>query len=105
MPSLTRSGVSKKIEDREERNRLKQMLERIDPPPGMGYIIRTAGVGRSEGELRKDLEYLFKLWNTIAKRVRSERAPSIVYQESDIVIRTISDVFTPDVMEVVIDDE
>src|SRR5262245_19848948 len=55
MPSLSRSGVSKKIEDRQERDRLKQLLERIDPPPGMGYIIRTAGIGRSEDELRRDL--------------------------------------------------
>jgi ribonuclease E len=105
MPSLTRSGVSKKIEDREERNRLKQVLERIDPPPGMGYIIRTAGVGRSEDELSKDLDYLLKLWNTIVKRVRSDRAPAVVYQESDIVIRTIRDVLTPDVDEVLIDSE
>ena len=105
MPSLTRSGVSKKIEDREERNRLKQVLERIDPPPGMGYIIRTAGVGRSEDELSKDLDYLLKLWNTIVKRVRADRAPADVYQESDIVIRTIRDVLTPDVAEVLIDAE
>ncbi|HYC77335.1 MAG TPA: Rne/Rng family ribonuclease [Planctomycetota bacterium] len=105
MPSLTRSGVSKKIEDREERARLKQLLERIDPPPGMGYIIRTAGVGRTEEELSKDLDYLLKLWNTIVKRVRGERAPAVVYQESDIVIRTIRDVFTSDVGEVLIDSE
>lgn len=105
MPSLTRSGVSKKIEDREERQRLKGLLERIDPPPGMGYIIRTAGIGASEDELRKDLDYLLKLWNTIVKRVRSDRAPSTVYQESDVVIRTIRDVFTPDVVEVLVDDE
>jgi len=105
MPSLTRSGVSKKIEDREERQRLKGLLERIDPPPGMGYIIRTAGIGASEDELRKDLDYLLKLWNTIVKRVRSDRAPSTVYQESDVVIRTIRDVFTPDVVEVLVDNE
>ncbi len=105
MPSLTRSGVSKKIEDREERHRLKQLLERIDPPPGMGYIIRTAGIGRSEEELKKDLDYLLKLWNTIVKRVKSDRTPSTVYQESDIVIRTIRDTFTADVNEVIIDNE
>ncbi len=105
MPSLPRSGVSKKIEDRDERARLKKILEEIDPPPGMGYIIRTAGIGRTKEELEKDLEYLLKLWNTIAKRVRAERAPSIVYQESDLVVRTIRDVFTPDVAEVVVDNE
>jgi ribonuclease E len=105
MPSLSRSGVSKKIEDRGERERLKQLLERIDPPPGMGYIIRTAGIGRSEDELRKDLEYLLKVWNQIVRRVRDDRAPSRVYRESDIVIRTIRDVYTPDVTEVMIDSE
>jgi ribonuclease E len=105
MPSLTRSGVSKKIEDRDERNRLKKLLEKIDPPPGMGYIIRTAGIGRTEEELSKDLDYLLKLWNTIVKRVRGERAPAVVYQESDIVIRTIRDVLTPDVKDVLVDHE
>ena len=105
MPSLTRSGVSKKIEDREERGRLKRILEDIDPPPGMGYIIRTAGIGRTKDELEKDLEYLLKLWNTIVKRVRSERTPSIVCQESDLADRTMRDVFTPDVTEVVVDNE
>lgn len=105
MPSLTRSGVSKKIEDRAERSRLKRILEEIDPPPGMGYIIRTAGVGRNREELEKDLNYLLKLWNTIVKRVRKEKAPTMVYQESDLVVRTIRDVFTPDISEVVVDNE
>ncbi|MAB89860.1 MAG: ribonuclease E [Planctomycetes bacterium] len=105
MPSLSRSGVSKKIENREERQRLKRVLEEIDPPPGMGYIIRTAGIGRSKTELEKDLLYLLKLWNTIVKRVRNDRAPSLVYQESDLVVRTIRDTFTPDVDEVIIDNE
>ncbi len=105
MPSLSRSGVSKKIENRQERQRLKKVLEEIDPPLGMGYIIRTAGIGRDKQELEKDLLYLLKLWNTIAKRVRSDRSPSLVYQESDLVVRTIRDTFTPDVDEVIIDNE
>jgi ribonuclease E len=105
MPSLSRSGVSKKIEDREERVRLKRILTKVDPPPGMGYIIRTAGVGQDVGDIIRDLEYLLKLWNTIVKRVKSERAPASIYQESDAVIRTIRDSFTPDVGEIVVDNE
>ena len=105
MPSLSRSGVSKKIENRTERQRLKRLLEEIDPPLGMGYIIRTAGIGREKNELELDLEYLLKLWNTIVKRVRGDRSPSIVYQESDLVVRTIRDVFTPDVESVLVDNE
>lgn len=105
MPSLSRSGVSRKIGDRTERERLKKILEEIDPPHGMGYIMRTAGIGRQKEELEKDLEYLLKLWGTIVKRVRSERAPSLVYQESDLVVRTIRDVFTPEVVEVLVDNE
>ncbi len=103
MPSLSRSGVSKKIEDRVERQRLKKILVEIDPPPGMGYIIRTAGIGATREELEKDLEYLLKLWNTIVKRVRSERAPAVIYQESDLVIRTIRDAFGPEIEEVLTD--
>lgn len=105
MPSLTRSGVSKKIEDRAERQRLKKILEEIDPPAGMGHIIRTAGIGRQKEELERDLEYLLKLWTTIVKRVRSDRAPALVYQESDLVVRTIRDIFTPEIEEVIVDNE
>lgn len=105
MPSLTRSGVSKKIEDRSERQRLKKILEKIDPPVGLGYIIRTAGVGKSLQDIVRDLEYLLKLWNTIVKRVRTEKAPAPIYQESDVVIRTIRDAFTHDVEEVLVDHE
>ncbi|MCB9833246.1 MAG: Rne/Rng family ribonuclease [Planctomycetes bacterium] len=105
MPSLSRSGVSKKIEDKDERSRLKKILAKIDPPPGMGYIIRTAGVGQDIGDIVRDLEYLLKLWNTIVKRVKSERAPAMIYQESDVVIRTIRDTFSPEVDEVWVDNE
>jgi ribonuclease E len=105
MPSLSRSGVSKKIEDRDERSRLKKILGKIDPPQGMGYIIRTAGVGTNVLDIIRDLEYLLKLWNTIVKRVRSERAPASIYQESDAVIRTFRDTFGPEVDEVWIDNE
>ncbi len=105
MPSLSRSGVSKKIEDRGERSRLKRLLAKIDPPPGMGYIVRTAGVGQDLREIVRDLEYLLKLWNTIVKRVKSDRAPACIYQESDVVIRTIRDTFSQDVSEVWVDNE
>ncbi|MCA9320726.1 MAG: Rne/Rng family ribonuclease [Planctomycetes bacterium] len=105
MPSLSRSGVSKKIEDKDERSRLKKLLAKIDPPPGMGYIIRTAGVGQDVMDIIRDLEYLLKLWNTIVKRVRAERAPAPIYQESDVVIRTIRDTFNHDVQEVWVDNE
>ena len=77
--------------------RLKRILTKVDPPPGLGYIIRTAGVGQDIRDIVRDLEYLLKLWNTIVKRVRNDRAPTMVYQESDLVVRTIRDVFTSDV--------
>ncbi len=105
MPSLSRSGVSKKIEDKDERRRLKRVLEKVEPPSGMGYIVRTAGIGQDPMDVVRDLEYLLKLWNTIVKRVKSERAPAMIYQESDTVIRTIRDAFTDDVLEVVVDND
>jgi ribonuclease E len=105
MPSLARIGVSKKIRDIEVRRRLKSAIRDIGPPEGLGVIVRTAGANRAKEELAKDLEYLVSLWETLKRRVQSSRVPATIYRESDLVIRTIRDVLTPDVKELIVDSE
>ena len=105
MPALGRVGVSRKIEDEDERRRLKDILYELDPPKGLGFIVRTAGAGKSRQELERDLAYLLRLWKVIVERVQNIPAPIDIYEESDIVIRTIRDVLTSDIDNIWIDDE
>lgn len=105
MPSLSRCGVSRKIMDERERKRLKKLMEELGPPPGMGFIVRTAGVDRSKKDIQKDLDYLMRLWKVFDRRLASGRAPQVMYEESDLAIKTMRDVFTPDISEVLVDSE
>lgn len=105
MPALGRVGVSRKIEDEDERRRLKDILYDLDPPKGLGFIVRTAGSGKSRQELERDLAYLLRLWKVIVQRVQTIPAPIDIYEESDIVIRTIRDVLSSDIDNIWIDDE
>ncbi len=104
MPSMSRTGVSRKIEDERERKRLKKILEQLDVPPGMGVIVRTAGVGRSQDDLRRDLDYLTSAWENFSRRLKSGHGPAPLYQESDIAIRTVRDLFTSETEAVIVDD-
>ncbi|HZU98965.1 MAG TPA: ribonuclease E/G, partial [Planctomycetota bacterium] len=104
MPSISKCGVSKKITDDIERRKLRQLLQGLNPPAGMGYIIRTAGIDRTRAELARDLTYLLNLWKAILKRVKTEESPATIYKESDLVIRTMRDIFSGDIEEAVIDD-
>ncbi len=105
MPALGRVGVSRKIEDEDERHRLKDILYDINPPKGLGFIVRTAGQGRSQQELSRDLAYLLRLWKVIARRVQKQAAPVDIYEESDLIIRTIRDIVSTDIDSIVIDRE
>jgi ribonuclease E len=104
MPSLERTGVSRKIDDDRERRRLKRILQSLDIPEGMGVIVRTAGIGRTKTEIKRDLEYLLLAWEDFAKRLRAGRNPAPLYQESDVAIRTMRDLFTPETESVSVDD-
>jgi ribonuclease E len=97
MPSLGRVGVSRKIEDDGVRRKLRQMLLQLNPPEGLGFIVRTAGADRTQLELSRDLAYLMRLWEVIVRRIKKMPAPIEIYEESDIVIRTIRDIFNTDV--------
>ncbi len=103
MPALGRVGVSRKIEDEDERYRLKDILRELNPPKGLGFIVRTAGAGRSRRELSRDLAYLLRLWKVIARRVQKQAAPVDIYEESDLIIRTIRDIVSTDMDAIHID--
>lgn len=103
MPGLSRRGVSRKIADEAERNRLRGILSKVDIPKNMGVIARTAGRSRSETDITRDLDYLLRLWHTISQRAERSRAPAMVYQESDPVTRVIRDVFSEDIRKIVVD--
>ncbi|NLF73717.1 MAG: Rne/Rng family ribonuclease [Candidatus Anammoximicrobium sp.] len=104
MPALGRVGVSRKIEDDEERRKLRDTMLELNPPKGLGFIVRTAGQGRSRKELSRDLAFLLRLWKVIVRRVRKQPAPVDIYEESDMIIRTIRDMFTSDVDAIFVDE-
>lgn len=103
MPGLQRVGVSRKIEDEEERRKLRRLMYQLSPPEGLGFIIRTAGLDRTQDDLQNDLAYLVRLWRTIVRRLEQTPAPTDVYEESDMMLRTIRDIFTNGVDAVHID--
>lgn len=104
MPALGRVGVSRKIEDDEVRRRMRDIMLELNPPKGLGFIVRTAGADRPKKELSRDLAYLLRLWKVIVRRVRKLPAPAEIYAESDMIIRTIRDIFSADVDAIYIDE-
>jgi len=104
MPALGRVGVSRKIEDEETRRRLREIMQELNPPRGLGFIVRTAGADRTKKELSRDLAYLLRLWKVIVRRIRKLPAPVDIYQESDMIIRTIRDIFSGDIDAIYIDE-
>jgi ribonuclease E len=104
MPALGRVGVSRKIEDDEVRRKLRDVMLELNPPKGLGFIVRTAGIDRTKRELSRDLAYLLRLWKVIVRRIKKYPAPIDIYEESDMIIRTIRDIFTGDVDSIYIDE-
>ena len=104
MPNNPRAGgVSRRIEGA-DRSELREALSQLTLPEDMGLIVRTAGVGRSTEELQWDLDYLLKLWEAIKVSGESRKAPFLIYQESDVIIRSIRDHLRADISEIVVDD-
>ncbi|MGV6827547.1 MAG: ribonuclease E, partial [bacterium] len=103
MPKNPRAGgVSRRIEGK-DRAELKEALSELEMPQGMGLIIRTAGIGKQSEELQWDLDYLLSLWEAIEKSDEERKAPFLVYQESNVIIRSIRDYLRGDIGEIVID--
>ncbi len=105
MPDMERHGVSRKIDDEEQRREIRRILDELDPPEDFGFIVRTAGMGRTKTELKRDLAYLMRLWKQIERRMKSGGGPAELYRESDLVIRTLRDVLSNDVKRIIVDDE
>lgn len=103
MPNNPRAGgISRRIEG-DDRSELKEALDSIEVPRGMGVIVRTAGVGRSPEELQWDLNYLLQLWSHIDEASKESKAPTFLFQESNVIIRAIRDYLRPDIGEVIVD--
>jgi len=105
MPGGKGMGISRKIEDEKERQRLKQIMDSLNIPGAFGAIVRTAGKDRKKGELSKDIRYLLRLWENIKRRGLSSPAPFLLYKERHLAIRAIRDRFTSEVNEILIDDK
>ena len=105
MPFSGQCGISRKIENREERNRLKKILRELTIPEGMGVIIRTAGEGKKARYFVRDLHILLKTWEMIQKRISESNKPVCLYQEPDLVERTVRDFLTEDIDRVLVDNK
>jgi ribonuclease E len=105
MNSDAAKGVSKRIEDPAVRKRLKNILATFEPPEGFGFIVRTAAADRSEDDIKLDYEFLKRLWAEIESLSGRARAPACLYQEADVVVRTLRDTAAADVQSIVIDQE
>jgi ribonuclease E len=105
MPGSSTNGISRKIEDEEERKRLKEIITSLKVPQGLAVIVRTAGLGCNKTQLSKDLNYLLRLWKNINHKGMQEKPPAILYKERSLSVRSIRDYFTAEVNEILIDDE
>ena len=105
MPNNPRAGgVSRRIEG-DDRQGVREALDSVEVPEGMGVIVRTVGVGRTSEELTWDLEYLTKIWDAIQAASTTKNEPFLIYQESNAMIRALRDHFRNDITEIIIDDE
>ena len=105
MPGSDSRGISRKIEDEAERTRLKEIVDKLDLPEGFGIIVRTAGEGCTKTMLAKDVQYLLRLWHNITAKAVKATAPAALYKDRNLAVRSIRDHFTPEIKEILIDDE
>ena len=102
MPTVDHIGISRRIASDKERRRLREIVESMRPA-GSGFIVRTVAENVSERELKSDMEFLIKLWNEVVRRAASGRCPSLIYNDLDLLLRTVRDLFTADVEKLIID--
>ncbi|MFO8013215.1 MAG: Rne/Rng family ribonuclease [Phycisphaerae bacterium] len=105
MPHLGRLGVSRKIENEGQRRKMREQLASLNPPSDLGFIVRTAGKDRSKKDIQRDLNYLIRLWKVVRGRAKSDKAPAEIFRESDLVLRTLRDAYTPDIKTIWVDSD
>jgi len=103
MPQGNQVGISRRIEDDEERKRLRLIFNELKLPKDVGFIVRTAASGKSKQELFRDAQFLLKLWGRLKKIIEKKSAPSLIYEEYDLTLRAIRDSFSDDVTKLVVD--
>jgi ribonuclease E len=103
MPNTARGGgISRKITNLQDRKRLKAIAQELEVPEGMGLIIRTAGASRTKQEIKRDFEYLLRLWENVRDLTLQSTAPSLVYEEGDLIKRSIRDLYSKDIDQIVV---
>ncbi len=103
MPNTARGGgISRKITDNDDRKRLKEIASELEVPEGMGVILRTAGASRTKPEVRRDFEYLLRMWESVRSLTLESSAPSLVYEEGSLIKRSIRDLYGKEIDEVVV---
>lgn len=105
MPQMDHVGVSRKVEDDEIRRDMRKILDELELPEGFGFILRTAGLGQTKRELKRDLAYLQRLWKDMERRWKHGKKPRLLYSESDLLVRSLRDLVTADIDRVIIDNE
>ncbi len=104
LPNKPGSGISRKVEDEEDRQKIKNIIKQIKIPENMGFIVRTAGYNRTKQEFSRDYQHLVRLWKEINKKAKSIDKPSLIYQETDFGVRSIRDYLTSEIDEIMVDD-
>jgi ribonuclease E len=103
MPNTARGGgISRKITNSQDRSRLKSIAEELEVPEGMGVILRTAGASRTKAEVKRDFEYLLRMWETVRETTLASSAPTLVYEEGSLIKRAIRDLYSKEVDEIVV---
>ena len=104
LPNKPGSGISRKVEDEEDRQKIKNVMKQIKIPEDMGFIVRTAGYNRTKQEISRDYQHLVRLWKEINKKAKSITETSMIYQETDFGVRSIRDYLTSEIEEILVDD-
>ncbi len=103
MPNTSRGGgISRKITSSEDRSRLKEIAQELDVPEGMGVILRTAGASRTKAEVKRDFEYLLRIWEQVRDLTLRSTAPKLVYEEGSLIKRSIRDLYSKDIDEIIV---
>jgi ribonuclease G len=102
MPTVEHVGISRRISSDKERRRLRELIDQMRPQ-GTGFIVRTVAENVPDKDLKADMDFLIKLWNNVVQRTETGRCPSLIYNDLDLLLRTVRDMFTPDVDKLIID--